>query len=533
MRSCILAMLICSLPAHGQSACSNANFEPGAMSETSLKSEFKSAVMRLQVPGSTDSGTGYLIDSVNGYIITAFHVVQTAQANTPIEVVTPFSGLRGTKLIAKLIKSLATLQQDGTLSGTDLALLKLDNASLVKDIRPVDVGLRFPSPSSVLYAMGYPKLDEDEPNKTFTEQSVELMASPDDGSIEVRQAIFGGNSGGPLIDPSGSVIGTCRESIGIGAIVSRYIPMSDAESLLDLLPLSARMANLDDQVKTGHISEADLKDILVKSSTTPTNVELYTWARHVMSNHDQYTAASTRALLKCQIKALMQRGLDDLVIELSTFGDPTIVADANISVAEQEIERGRPLSAQKHVEAAQASYLAANDQVGSARAAMVSTRVQLAMGSIAAADKQSSTVLANIDKLPLPDKAAALVTAANIDLSKGTPAAAIGKFTQASQFFVADGKPSRAADILVESATASLKVNKPLDAAASLRNAISLYQGDNNKLGEAESVYKLGDVQSVLGNNTASKTSFTNYLTLAPDGIHAPEVKELLKVTQF
>ena len=71
------------------------------------------------------------------------------------------------------------------------------------------------------------------------------LQSPSDGSIEVRQAIFGGNSGGPLMDSSGSSIGTCRESIGIGATVARYVSMSDAETLLDLIPMTDRMIHLD------------------------------------------------------------------------------------------------------------------------------------------------------------------------------------------------------------------------------------------------------------------------------------------------
>jgi len=526
MRAIIL-LLALSVPFVGQTTCSSANFEPGPMSESSLTSEFKGAILRLQVPGSPDSGTGYLIDSVNGYVITAFHVIESARPGTSIDVTSP--GLAGTKLRAKLVKSLATVRPDGTVNGTDLAILKLDTPSLVKDIRPVDVSLRFPAVDQILYAMGYPQLGA-EPNVTFSEQPVKFMAAPPDGSIQVTQATFGGNSGGPLMDPSGSVVGTCRETVGIGAAVARYIPMSDGETLLDLIPLSDRMRRLDQQVKAGSVSESDLKDILVKNSKNPTNVELYTWARQIVKNRDQYSAVITRNLLQCPMRALMQRGMDDLVIELSAFSDPKTVGDANATVAAREIAQGRPLSAESHVQAAAAAYTIVNDTQGTYRAAMLSTRIQLAVGSIDAAAAQSSKVLANINILAPKDRATALATAADIDLAKGNGAAAIPKLNRASQYSIEAGQFTTAANLLASSAEVSLKMSKLQDAKDSLTKAINLYHGARNSSGEAESVYKRVGVETVLGDNAASKLDLQHYLDIEPQGFHSAEVKELLAI---
>jgi trypsin-like peptidase len=384
MFASILAVLALSVALVGQTECNGVNFEPGSMNETSLSNEFKNAIVRLQVPGSSDSGTGYLIDSENGFILTAFHVIQGVPAGSSIDVTTPSSRPNGAKLTASLVKSLAVAQQDGTVSGTDLALLKLDNPSLAKDIRPVDITLRFPSTSAVLYAMGYLKYD-DEPNDKVREQPAQVMTALDDGGIEVRQTVYGGNSGGPLIDPSGSVTGTCRESVGYGATTARYIPMSAAESLLDLLPLSARMSDLDQRVRSGKISLSDLKGSLIKSSTTPTNVELYEWARHIMATRDEYLSSSTRDLLQCPMEAFAQRGLEKLVIALSIFGSRKTVGDAHLSLAEQEIDRGHPLVAEQHIQAATAAYGVANNIVDNTRVALLSARAQLALRSIAAA----------------------------------------------------------------------------------------------------------------------------------------------------
>ncbi len=72
------------------------------------------------------------------------------------------------------------------MNGTDLAMLKLDNPSLAKNIRPVDVSLRFPAVDRILYAMGYPKLS-DEPNTTSSEQLVKFNAAPPDESVQVSK----------------------------------------------------------------------------------------------------------------------------------------------------------------------------------------------------------------------------------------------------------------------------------------------------------------------------------------------------------
>jgi Trypsin-like peptidase domain len=526
MRLALLCFAL-SVGAFGQTACSNANFQPGEMNETSLTSEFKGSVLRLQIPGSLDSGTGYLVDSINGYVITAFHVVASVKTGTTIDVTSPSRGLNGVKLTASLVKSLATLQADGTVKGVDLALLQLTNPALLSELRPVDISLRYPSVDQTLYAMGYPQLG-DEPNTTFSEQLVKFMAAPSDGSIQVTQAIFGGNSGGPLLDPSGSVIGTCRESVGIGSAVARYVPMSDGEALLDLIPLSDRMKSLDQKIKEGSISESDLKDILVKNSKNPSNIELYAWARVLMANRDQYASASTRKLLQCPMRALMQRGMDDLVIELSQFADLETVGNANFAIAERMISRGQPLLAESHVQAAASSFTAMNDPVGTYRSAMLSTRIQLAIGSTSAAASQSSKVLTHINSLSEKDKATALSIAADIDIARGNSNAAIIKLNQASQYSVAAHRVTMAAGFMTASADLSLKLSKPLDAETALAKASTLYHSVNDVFGEAETVYKLVGVESVLGNSAASAQNLKNYLALDPHGVHSAEAKSLL-----
>jgi S1-C subfamily serine protease len=531
------------------------------MSVGLLTSEFKGSILRLQVEGSLDSGTGYLIDSVNGYIITAFHVVESATPNTTIiNVTSPYSTLNKDKLKAKLVKSLATRKSaDGTLDGPDLAILKLDNPSLVKDLRPLDISLRYPSVDNTLYAMGYPTLG-DQPNTTFSEQLVRFMARPIDNSIQVEQATFGGNSGGPLMNSSGSVVGTCRNSIGSPSVVAQYVPMIDGMKLFDLIPLSDRMKSLDKQIRSGSVPESELMDLLVTNSRNPTNLEWYTWSKHVIAHLDQYASNdSTSKLLRCATYALGQRGMEGVVVNVSAvtlnlrnllpdkgFGnhfdlppgdhfhlplvDLKTAGDAYIRVAESEFAQGRLPSAMSHVSIADSVYEQINDKLGAHRAGMLSIRIRLADGTLDAAQLQTTNLLSDLDMLPPEDKSTALSIASSIDLVKGNLPAAVSELNDASRYSFAAGKLTTAADLLVSSADASIKLSKSQDAKDSLTKAIVLYQSTNNISGEAESVYKLALVESVLGDRDASMSNLQHYLALQPHGVHAAGAIEILAI---
>jgi tetratricopeptide (TPR) repeat protein len=342
--------------------------------------------------------------------------------------------------------------------------------------------------------------------------------------------------------------------------VARYTPMIDGEALLALVPMSDRMKDIDQKIKSESITEAALRGLMVKSSRNPTNLELYTWARHVYANLDEYATDPVHKLIQCSMHALSQRGFEAFVVSvsleqaaanlhyrqdtksidlpgleqlglvLSPLVDPKTLGDASIQVAEREIAQGRFLSAENHVKVATASYAAANDALGTYRTAMLSTRIQLAVGSIDAAQSLSTKVLAHLAILPAKDKSTALSNAASIDLAKGNRSAAIPEFIAASGYSIAAGQFTMAADLMVSSADASIKLGKIQDAKVSLTKAIAHYQSAKDTSGEAESVYKLVSVESALGDIAASRSNLERYLALQPQGVHSAEANELLAI---
>jgi putative serine protease PepD len=178
-------------------------------------------------PGSGQAesgGSGFVIDE-DGHIVTNQHVVQGAETVT---VVFP----NGDEEEARVV---------GTDSSTDIALLELANAD--RDLTPLELG------SSGSLSIGDPVLAIGSPfglEGTLTTGVVsgldrELRA-PDgftiDGAIQTDAALNSGNSGGPLLDRNGRVVGVTSQiesttggNVGIGYAV----PIDTVRKVVDAL----------------------------------------------------------------------------------------------------------------------------------------------------------------------------------------------------------------------------------------------------------------------------------------------------------
>src|SRR2546430_17296700 len=121
--------------------------------------------------------------------------------------------------------------------------------------------------------MGYPNIGNETNEYLLLFPAKFIVEITHSGLIEVQQQAYFGNSGGPLVDPSGSALGTCEEEAG-GNNLARYMPSASAKTLIELIPLSPRMQELDDRFRAG-LERNELVRILTKASDTPTNLELY------------------------------------------------------------------------------------------------------------------------------------------------------------------------------------------------------------------------------------------------------------------
>jgi len=164
----------------------------GGMTIEQMYKQYGNGVVRVE--HSSGLGSGFVIDS-EGHILTNAHVVDGAQG----EITVSFSN--NEKVVAKVV---------GVDNATDVAVLKVDVPSSALTVIPLgdSAGLKV---GSGVVAIGNP-FGQD---RTVTSGIISAVArsiqAPNgfsiNGAIQTDAAINHGNSGGPLLDMSGQVIG--------------------------------------------------------------------------------------------------------------------------------------------------------------------------------------------------------------------------------------------------------------------------------------------------------------------------------------
>jgi serine protease Do len=150
-------------------------------------------------------GSGFIV-SGDGYVVTNAHVVQDASS-----VVTVMMSDGRTEYAADVVGFAK--------NGVDLALLKINRRGKLPtvklgDARSIKVG-------DTVYAIGTPRYED--LHNTMTRGIVSSFR-PDMGAIQIDAAINNGNSGGPLLNERGEVIG-----VNTWGLVT-HIPCTDEPS---------------------------------------------------------------------------------------------------------------------------------------------------------------------------------------------------------------------------------------------------------------------------------------------------------------
>ena len=192
-------------------------------------------------------GSGFIFDP-EGYIITNNHVVEGAE-----EIKVKLSG--GEEITAEII---------GRDSKTDLALLKLKKAGtypflVMGDSQKVEIG-------DWLVAIGNPfGLDHTVTAGILSARSRSLGAGPYDDYLQTDAAINLGNSGGPLLNMAGEVIGINTAIVAGGNNIGFAIPTNLAKGIVKQLQAKGRvvrgwMGVIIEKVTPSHAQAFGLKE---------------------------------------------------------------------------------------------------------------------------------------------------------------------------------------------------------------------------------------------------------------------------------
>ncbi len=163
-------------------------------------------------------GTCFLISS-EGYFITNYHCIENATEITVKGIDEDFSSKYGVTVIAS----------DPT---NDLTLLKINNKNIKFKAVPMGIRSSGVSTAEKIYALGYPNAQIMGNEIKITEGIISSKsgAQGDVSKFQISAAVNHGNSGGPLIDESGNLVGvifaksTVAESAGY-AIKASYLEL--------------------------------------------------------------------------------------------------------------------------------------------------------------------------------------------------------------------------------------------------------------------------------------------------------------------
>lgn len=191
---------------------------------------YRSAINSEIKKNTVSSGTGFFITS--DYIVTNNHVIQNAQ-NGNIKI----TGINNDFSKNYKVKVEVTDKQN------DLAILKITDTSFMPSSK-IPYTFKF-SPANVgedCFVLGYPLISSMGKDIKLTTGIISSKAGYEDNiaQYQISAPIQPGNSGGPLFDKNGCIIGvvqakhTQAENAGY-AIKSNYI-----KNLIDMLPIQVR-----------------------------------------------------------------------------------------------------------------------------------------------------------------------------------------------------------------------------------------------------------------------------------------------------
>ncbi|MBZ5567220.1 MAG: serine protease [Acidobacteriia bacterium] len=506
--SLLTLLLLMSSAAMGQGACES--FVPGALDATAIRQQFSGAVLRI---GST--GTGYLIDSSGGYVLTAAHVV-SPMVDQGIPVVATSPSKEDTL-------ELSVVQ---VLEPQDLALLQVKNPEIASNIQPLDISFHLPDESINLVAMGYPKVGDENNRslKVFDAKFTELTTS---GLIEVDQRTYYGNSGGPLVDRTGSVVGTCEQEAG-GNNLARYSPSANAKPLLERIPLSSRMKMIDKRFRDGTLPRPELVQLLLKRPGGPSNVELYLWMKHISASKISYS--KLKEFLTCPLlSALADRNMLDAIQFFVSQADPAIISKVSLELGKREARLGKAAAALQNSRIALDAFSKLGDTKGQAEAELLIGNILEQSGAYDSALARYQEALDNVNATAWYDlHAQTLIHLGSVDSKRGDYKAAAANYELALPLLQKQGRDKQVAATFVD--LAAIKVHQSLYQSAMdyISKALHIYSKKPDKPAEASTWYLLGNIQLQTNDVKAARNSFSEALRLDPAGKNSSDITTVL-----
>jgi hypothetical protein len=271
-----------------------------------------------------------LIDAINGYVVTAAHVIEKACGNAKVRIIGKSPKLSESEQLE------LGLNEGLIDTPNDVAILQITNRSLLakEHIEPLEIALHFrPSPEGH-YTIGYPGGEVSPSPQTVQFTNVDEKTH----LLKVSQHVEQGSSGSPLIDSEGAVVATLTDDKYMDTAL--YRPLVAVRHLLDGLSAGPGVSSLDELILTARNNSAtpDYPTMIRKlqwTSGNPTNLELYEWMQHLRENSEVYEASE--GFLNCIYTAYSDREMIDAIPEKVASRAPALHGQLLVERADQAL----------------------------------------------------------------------------------------------------------------------------------------------------------------------------------------------------
>lgn len=213
------------------------------LNNTEIIEQLKDSVVYIETKES--AGSGFIVES-NGYILTNAHVVQgVSVANIILS--------NNTTLSASVV---------GRDENIDLALLKVNQTKLKKSLLGDSDGVK---QGDEIFTLGYPfgikgdvSFKEGTISRTLKSETFEYF--------EISADLHPGNSGGPLVNKYGQIIGISTavfgksiQGVSVGETIKLVIPINIAKNIMDDLKNGRSILTSSKKTNENESSQTDLE----------------------------------------------------------------------------------------------------------------------------------------------------------------------------------------------------------------------------------------------------------------------------------
>ncbi|WP_317898049.1 S1C family serine protease [Aurantibacillus circumpalustris] len=191
---------------------------------TIIEEDLLNPIIRSALFSTPKTGTGFLLTET-GLVVTNYHVIEKAKK---IEL----SGINGSFDKSYTAKVVVEDKKN------DLAILQIENKDAKYDPTPYSIRSKNAETGEDIFVLGYPMIRSmgEEIKLTTGVISAKTGYKGDVTTYQVSAPVQGGNSGGPLFDKQGNVVGIINAKILGAEGVTYAIKTTYLNSLIDLLP---------------------------------------------------------------------------------------------------------------------------------------------------------------------------------------------------------------------------------------------------------------------------------------------------------